>query len=82
MTCDRFTLRYNLQSSGWELVDDASAHVHARFQTRAAALSGGLIESLFAAHGGVLCIRGSDGCLESEHAYPARAPRAGTSVPA
>ncbi|WP_101927504.1 MULTISPECIES: DUF2188 domain-containing protein [Luteimonas] len=64
------TLRYNFQAGGWELVDDATSRVHALFHTRTAALASDIVDLLFAPRGGVLCIRGSDGCFESERRYP------------
>lgn len=84
MPCARFTLCYNLDASCWELVDDASAAVRAHYRTRAAALADEALALLLAGNdaGGVLSIRGSDGCLEAERRYPASAHAAPVAVAA
>lgn len=66
----RFTLSHDHEKEDWKLREDASSRVLRRFDTKAEATEGGVLEKALGSQGGSVRIEKEHGGYQEERTYP------------
>jgi hypothetical protein len=72
----KFTLTHDSQKDDWKLENNATGNVLRRFETKADATKGGVLEKALGSQGGSVRIEKEHGGYQEERTYPrSRDPR-------
>ena len=66
----KFTLSFNEKKEAWALKNDKTERVIKTFQTKEAAIKGGVLEKAVGIDGGSIKIKKLDGKIQEERTFP------------
>lgn len=66
----KFTLEYNEKKDRWDLENDKTNKVVKSFETKEAAIAGGVLKKVLGKDGGSVKIKKENGKIQEERTYP------------